>query len=78
MAKELERQGIPTSIITAMYTLASNVGANRVVGGTKIPHPCGDPELPVKRDREISRKVLLSALELLERKLEKPQIIIVD
>lgn len=61
-----------------MYTLASNVGANRVVGGTKIPHPCGDPELPAKRDQEISRKVLLAALGLLEKKLEKPQIEIVN
>lgn len=61
-----------------MYTIASNAGANRVVAGTKIPHPCGDPELPAKRDREISRKVLLAALGLLEKRLEKTQILMVD
>ena len=49
-----------------------------MVAGTKIPHPCGDPELPAKRDREISRKVLLTALELLEKELEEPQVVIVD
>lgn len=61
-----------------MFTLASNGGANRVVAGTKIPHPCGNPELPAKRDREIGRKVLLAALGLLEKRLEEPQIVIVD
>lgn len=61
-----------------MYTLASNVGANRVVAGGKIPSPCGQPELPANRDREISRKVCLAALELLEKRLEKPQVVIVD
>jgi len=61
-----------------MYTLASNTGANRVVAGTKIPHPCGNPDLPAARDHEISRKVLLTALGLLETRLEKPQILVVD
>jgi len=61
-----------------MYTLAANVGVNRVVAGTKIPHPCGNPELPEERDREISRKVLLTALELLEKKLEKSEIVTVE
>lgn len=61
-----------------MYTLAANAGANRVAAGTKIPYPCGNPEVPANRDREIGRQVLLAALGLLEKRLEKPQVVIMD
>lgn len=61
-----------------MYTLAVNVGANRVVAGTKIPHPCGDPALPAQGGKEISRKLLAAALETLEQKLGTSPIVIND
>jgi hypothetical protein len=64
-------------MITAMTTLAVNAGANRIVAGTKIPHPCGNPELPEKRDHEIGRKIVMAALKLLQKKLEEPEIMTV-
>src|SRR5258706_101334 len=32
-------------MITALGPVAADLGANRVVRGVKIPHPCGDPSL---------------------------------
>jgi hypothetical protein len=74
----LEKKNIPTSIITAMHTLAFNVGATRIVAGTKIPHPCGNPEIPEKRDLEVTRKILMSALELLQKNVEQHEIVTIE
>jgi len=40
-------EGIPVALITAMTMVGKQIGTNRVVNGIKIPHPCGDPSLPV-------------------------------
>jgi len=58
-----------------MTTLAKNVGANRIVAGTKIPHPCGDPTVSPKRDHEIGTKIIENAFELLKKQIEVPEII---
>lgn len=41
-------------------------GANRMVLGTKIPHPCGDPNLNEAADQIIRRKIIESSLSLLQ------------
>ena len=43
MAKELERAGLPTALVSNMVSVAKTVGANRIVRGTAITHPTGDP-----------------------------------
>jgi len=58
-----------------MTTLAKNVGANRIVAGTKIPHPCGDPTVSPKRDHEIGTKIIENAFELLKKQIEVLEII---
>lgn len=45
MAKEVERSGIPTVLITSLSAVALKVGANRVLQGKRFSHPCGDPAL---------------------------------
>ena len=45
MAKEIERAGIPVAMISAIYELPLNTGANRVVRGARIEHVIGDPGL---------------------------------
>lgn len=62
-------------LITAMTTLAKNVGANRIVAGTKIPHPCGDPTVSPKRDREIGMLLLEKSFELLQKPVQAPEIV---
>lgn len=58
-----------------MTTLAKNVGANRIIAGTKIPHPCGDPAVSPKRDHEIGTRIIGHAFDLLKKQIEAPEIV---
>jgi len=60
--------------ITAMTMVASQVGANRVVTGTKIPHPCGDPSLSAEADKAVRRGILKCALEALQTDVSSPTV----
>jgi len=46
--------------------VAIQLGATRVVTGTKIPNPCGDVNLPPEDDRELRREIIKCALEALQ------------
>jgi glycine/betaine/sarcosine/D-proline reductase family selenoprotein B len=62
------------AVITAMAQLAMQVGASRVVVGRKIPHPCGDPNLPQQFDSEVRNEIVSCALGALEEKVESSTI----
>jgi betaine reductase len=72
IAKEIEREGIPTGIITAMVMVAQQAKASRIIRGVKIPYPCGDPDLSEKRDRLIRREIVKTALKALETDVDRP------
>lgn len=74
VAKEIERAGIPVAFITAMTTMATNSGANRIVEGVKIPHPCGNPDLPPEDDRALRRKIVETALKALQTDVSGPTV----
>ena len=57
-------------MITALGPVASDLGANRVVRGVKIPHPCGDPALEPKRDHDLRVGLVRASLRALGSKLE--------
>jgi glycine/betaine/sarcosine/D-proline reductase family selenoprotein B len=57
-----------------MAQLAQQVGAARVVVGTKIPHPCGDPGLPEQFDRQLRGRIVESALQALTTPVSAPTI----
>ena len=78
IAKEIEREGIPVVLITAMTMLGKQIGANRIVTGTKIPHPCGDPTLPEDADRAVRREIVRSALSVLQKEVSHPTIFTPD
>jgi glycine reductase len=61
-------------MITAMTTFAENVGANRIVAGTRIPHPCGHPTLNPEQDTALRRRIVERALEALTRPVEGPTV----
>lgn len=58
------------AIITAMYPVAEQVGASRIVKAVAIPHPCGDPSLPAELDAKLRREIVSTALKALETKVE--------
>lgn len=65
---------MPVVIISAMDQLAQQVGAARVVVGRKIPHPCGDPNLPPPFDIQVRREIIQTALRALETPVTAPTI----
>ncbi len=74
IAREIERGGIPVVLITAMTMLGKQIGANRIVTGTKIPHPCGDPTLPEAADRALRREIVQCALSALQTEVSNPTV----
>jgi len=65
---------MPTAMISALGPVALDLGANRVVRGVKIPHPCGDPTLEPARDRALRVGLVRGALRALGTKLEEATI----
>ena len=62
LAKEIERAGIPTVFVTSLPTIATMIGANRVVRGPAITHPFG-------LDEAERRRIVERSLEMLETKV---------
>lgn len=74
IAKEIEKEGIPVALITAMSMLGKQNGAGRVIAGAKISHPCGDPDLSAEADRALRKKYLECALGALETDVDSPTV----
>jgi glycine reductase len=72
MTKELERVGIPTAQISAIYDFAMTTGASRVVRGSRIEHVCGDPELGPEKDYAYGRRIVRTALKALQTPVDGP------
>jgi glycine reductase len=70
ISKELDRAGLPVAVISAMYPVAEQVGASRIVKAVAIPHPCGDPGLPAELDGQLRREIVATALKALETNVE--------
>jgi len=70
MAKEFERQGIPTVFISTIVPLAESIGPNRIIPGKAIPHPLGDPTLSRIEEKEFRRRMVRRALEALETEIQ--------
>jgi glycine reductase complex component B subunit gamma len=63
LAKEIERVGIPAVYVTSLPTVATMIGANRIVRGPAITHPFG-------LDEAERRRIVERAMELLETEVE--------
>jgi glycine reductase len=72
MSKDLEKAGLPVALITAMFPVAQQVRANRIVKGVSIPHPCGDPSLSKELDARLRREIVRTALKALESEVKGP------
>jgi glycine reductase len=63
---------MPAVVITAMTSVALSSGANRILIAGRIPHPLGDPGLPLERERAYRRTVVTAALRALTLRVEGP------
>lgn len=70
ISKELDRAGLPVALISAMYPVAEQVGASRIVKAVSIPHPCGDPSLPPEIDARLRREIVKTALKALQSEVK--------
>jgi betaine reductase len=61
-------------MISALGPVASELGANRVVRGVKIPHPCGDPSLDAAGDHDLRVRLVRGSLKALSTALEQAAI----
>jgi glycine reductase len=64
--------------ITAIPPIAKMLGINRIVQGRAITNPVGDPTLPEEQEKELRRKFILRALELLQKDVEGPTVLTVE
>jgi len=74
MAKELERQGFPTALISALPDFAVTLGAPRVVRGIRIEHVCGDPRESPEDDFAVRTRLVETALEALRTPVAQPTV----
>jgi hypothetical protein len=55
-----------------MPSLPLNVGASRVVKGSRIEHVCGNPSLPPEKDLAVGVRIVRTALEALQTRVASP------
>jgi len=54
--------------------MAEQVGAPRIIVGGRIPHPCGNPDLPAEREHVWRRRMVLLALEAARTAVKGPTV----
>ena len=59
-------------LIGALPAIALAANANRVVRGVSVQHPCGDPKLPEEADRDLSLRIVQTALAALTTAVTGP------
>ena len=57
-----------------MTMVGKQIGANRVVEGVKIPHPCGDPNLPDVSDLALRQEIVERAIRALQTTVSGPTV----
>ena len=70
--------GIPVVQITAIPNIPQMIGVNRIVQGQAITNPTGDPSLTKEQEKELRLKLILKALELLQKDVEGPTLVTVE
>ena len=75
---EIEKAGIPVVQITAVPSASVMVGVSRILSGKTITNPFGDAALPPEREKELRRKYVMRALELLQTKVERSTLFTLD
>ena len=63
-------------MVSAMYPLAEQVGASRIIRGVRIPHPCGDPNLSPEADTRLRRSIVETALNTLKTDVKGPSLFV--
>jgi betaine reductase len=63
--------GIPTAHVCSIIPVASMVGSNRIVAGSKIVNPLGNADLDPRDEKELRRTILKRALDALQTNVKE-------
>ncbi len=66
MVKEIERAGLTVVHCCSIVPISLTVGANRILPTIAIPHPFGDPGLPLTEEKRLRRQLVEKALVALQ------------
>ena len=69
---------MPVAYITTKTKMAPQLGANRIVTGTKIPHPCGNPDVSAEADLALRLEIVKCALRALQTDVSSPTVFVPD
>lgn len=69
---------MPTVLATCLYTVATRVGANRIVRGGRFHHPFGKPELPSADEYAWRRKFVDRIVTALCTPVQQPTVFDVE
>jgi glycine reductase len=72
LAREIERQGVPTVVFAALPAIPMAFGAPRIMLAKAIRHPLGNPELPGDGERQLRRRMVEGALAALQTACDRP------
>ena len=70
--------GLPTVLATCLYTVATRVGANRIVRGGRFHHPFGAPEKPQAEEYIWRRKFVEQTIRALCTPVQQPTVFDVE
>lgn len=64
--------------MTTLTTLATDMRANRIVAGVRIPHPVSDPTVAPDKEIDVRTAIAERALDVLTRSVEGPTVFAVE
>ena len=59
-------------MVTSVAPIAKMVGVPRIVRGSGIPHPIGDPRLTPEQEKALRRVIMEKSLEVLQVEPTEP------
>lgn len=74
MAKEIERSGLPITVMCNLTNIAKTVGSNRIVPTVSVPYPLGNPGLSEEAEKAMRKHRVEVAVKALETPVEEQTI----
>ena len=78
MTVQIEKSGIPIAQVTALPPVALMIGAHRIVQGSGVPFPLGNPDLDQEGEKALRRAIVEKALEALQTDLTEQRLFMLD
>jgi betaine reductase len=75
---EIERSGLATAVITPLTSVALMVGPHRIVPGTGVAYPLGNPALSMSKEQELRRGLVEKALEALQTDVSEQRLFLFE